>query len=137
MPIVSCVSWWCAFPALPSLRLPCADSCAPGVWCGCAGKVRIHQFRGEEDPNVRVTELSEGEAGYIQQGTSPRGGRGMSLFMCIAHRMHARCRWLPFDPAPQSRCLMLSAVPRMVLACRRVPPGGEHQQGHLPVPADL
>lgn len=34
------------------------------------GKIRISQFRGEEDGNnVRVTEVEAGSAGYIQQGS--------------------------------------------------------------------
>ncbi|EFN58471.1 hypothetical protein CHLNCDRAFT_140484 [Chlorella variabilis] len=33
------------------------------------GKIRIYQFRGEEDQaNVRVTDISANQAGYIQQG---------------------------------------------------------------------
>ena len=67
---------------LIQLSMPCFGYRAP-AWlrccCACAsltlaplcgaGKIRIYQFRGEEDQaNVRVTDISANQAGYIQQG---------------------------------------------------------------------
>ncbi len=36
--------------------------------CHPAGKVRIHQVRGEGNDEALITELEAGEAGYVQQG---------------------------------------------------------------------
>lgn len=49
---------------------PCACQCpTPDASPLAAGKIRIHQFRGEEDlNNVRVVDVSANQAGYIQQG---------------------------------------------------------------------
>ncbi len=53
----------------------------------CAGKIRITQFRGEEDgAAVRVVELGPGEAGYIQQGayhTVENISKGTAQFLQI------------------------------------------------------
>lgn len=51
------------------------------------GKIRIHQVRGEEDGNrLRSIDLSENEAGYIQQGafhTVENIGSGTAQFLQI------------------------------------------------------
>ena len=51
-----------------------------------AGKVLIHQFRGEGSEEVLTIELSKGEAGYIEQGafhTVENVNGGVSRFLQI------------------------------------------------------